>query len=545
MLDGFDEVPERFGIECAQAINRFRETRGLSGIVICSRSQEYARTKTPFTLGGAITLQPLRDDQIDAYLAAAGSQLIALRLAIKGDPTIREMARSPLMLSVMSSAYSHSREDLTGVLDENSDIPRSSIGYWRRHLFDAYVQRMFHVRGNHDTYTKEQTELWLGWLARQMFEFNSSQLLIEQLQPSWLPNRNWRWYYMMAVGFLTGLAAGILMWLFGQLLLLNDRHLLGPYESLIAQIPRHDQKYAYALTIIIANIILGLILAFLQGNYFEQLRRQDKESESHGWRYQRHLASVALVIGLLTISTIALASSLSVASIWGISEVVVFLTIARYIYGRSFRHDIRLVEALSWSWTNAIKGLALALLLAASSEIIGRIINRGEIAFQTEIIIIAGGLILGGLRGQRVEEKNRPNQGIYLSLGNSFKAAIISALLVGGLAWVLKTHIYAVITAALTFIIAGGLLGGGNVIKHFLVRSLLWWNGDIPWRLASFLDYTASVAFIRKVGGSYIFLHRLLQKHFASLYSNPTRPERLRLVDTAGLKRNLEKDRYT
>jgi hypothetical protein len=87
------------------------------------------------------------------------------------------------------------------------------------------------------------------------------------------------------------------------------------------------------------------------------------------------------------------------------------------------------------------------------------------------------------------------------------------------------------------------LLGGSNVIKHFLVRLLLWWHGDLPWRLADFLDYAASLIFLRKVGGSYIFLHRLLQNHFASLYTPSTRPDRLRIIDTAGLKRNLERSK--
>jgi hypothetical protein len=183
------------------------------------------------------------------------------------------------------------------------------------------------------------------------------------------------------------------------------------------------------------------------------------------------------------------------------------------------------------------------LLLATFAQIIGFVIYSAPVNLRTEIILGAAGLILGGLRGRRVEAKNRPNQGIYLSIRNAFIAAIFSSVLVGGLAWLLHSPTYALLTTAITFIIAGGLIGGSNVIKHFLVRSLLWLNGDIPWRLADFLDYTTSLIFMRKVGGSYIFLHQLLQKHFASLYSPSTRPDRLRTVDTSGLKRNLERSK--
>jgi hypothetical protein len=55
------------------------------------------------------------------------------------------------------------------------------------------------------------------------------------------------------------------------------------------------------------------------------------------------------------------------------------------------------------------------------------------------------------------------------------------------------------------------------VIKHFLLRLLLWANGDMPWNYARFLDYTAERVLLRKVGGGYIFMHRLLQTYFANL----------------------------
>jgi hypothetical protein len=37
----------------------------------------------------------------------------------------------------------------------------------------------------------------------------------------------------------------------------------------------------------------------------------------------------------------------------------------------------------------------------------------------------------------------------------------------------------------------------------------------------SFLDYAAERMFLRKVGGGYIFVHRLLQDYFAALEDDP------------------------
>jgi hypothetical protein len=46
-------------------------------------------------------------------------------------------------------------------------------------------------------------------------------------------------------------------------------------------------------------------------------------------------------------------------------------------------------------------------------------------------------------------------------------------------------------------------------------------NGSLPLRLVPFLDECAERIFLRKVGGGYIFVHRLLMEHFASLHEKP------------------------
>jgi hypothetical protein len=60
--------------------------------------------------------------------------------------------------------------------------------------------------------------------------------------------------------------------------------------------------------------------------------------------------------------------------------------------------------------------------------------------------------------------------------------------------------------------------GGYAVIQNLTLRFILWLCGHIPWNYARFLDYAAERIFLRKVGEEYIFIHRLLQDHFASLY---------------------------
>jgi hypothetical protein len=66
-------------------------------------------------------------------------------------------------------------------------------------------------------------------------------------------------------------------------------------------------------------------------------------------------------------------------------------------------------------------------------------------------------------------------------------------------------------------LITGLFFGGRTVIRHFTLRYLLFREGYVPWRYADFLDHAAERIFLRKVGGGYIFIHRLLMEYFASL----------------------------
>ena len=59
--------------------------------------------------------------------------------------------------------------------------------------------------------------------------------------------------------------------------------------------------------------------------------------------------------------------------------------------------------------------------------------------------------------------------------------------------------------------------GGVSYFKHYILRFLLWRNDYAPQNYIRFLDYAAERVFLRKVGGGYIFTHRLLMEYFATL----------------------------
>jgi hypothetical protein len=71
--------------------------------------------------------------------------------------------------------------------------------------------------------------------------------------------------------------------------------------------------------------------------------------------------------------------------------------------------------------------------------------------------------------------------------------------------------------AGWTISLALGLVTGGadQIAKHILLRLFLRIERSAPINYAMFLDYAASRVLLRKVGGGYLFIHRLLLVHFA------------------------------
>jgi len=99
--------------------------------------------------------------------------------------------------------------------------------------------------------------------------------------------------------------------------------------------------------------------------------------------------------------------------------------------------------------------------------------------------------------------------------------------LVFALALTLQGNLVNGLRLLLLFVLAGGVISGLSVglpnggiacIQHFVLRCFLWISRKTPWNYARFLDHAADRVLLRKVGGGYIFIHRLLLDHFAAMH---------------------------
>jgi uncharacterized membrane protein len=107
----------------------------------------------------------------------------------------------------------------------------------------------------------------------------------------------------------------------------------------------------------------------------------------------------------------------------------------------------------------------------------------------------------------------------------SFRRGLIVALIISLFAGVLLGMIYGLtlgLVTGLFYMIVGMLVGvlacgGLSCFRHFILRFLLYRLNYTPWNYARFLDNAANHLFMQKVGGSYIFVHRMLMEHFAKM----------------------------
>jgi len=60
------------------------------------------------------------------------------------------------------------------------------------------------------------------------------------------------------------------------------------------------------------------------------------------------------------------------------------------------------------------------------------------------------------------------------------------------------------------------LAGGNDVMRHYILRLLLHRYDVLPLHLRPFLDHGMRLGVLQRIGGSYLFAHRLLLEHFAA-----------------------------
>lgn len=462
LLDGLDEVAESSRAACVEAITAYaRRSYSRTPLVVCCRNEEYQALPVQLPLQYAVMLLPLSNEQIDTYLSSVSGQVDTLRQALYADTELFELARRPLLLSIFTLAYH-------GAAAVDLPVPLAHHDYPQA-LFRYYVKHMLARRTRLQQGTAEQVQRWLTYLATQLQQQQQTIFAVEYLQPAWLPERYYTWYrWSMPVMY--ALTFGLL---FGPIFGVGFGCVYGLIYRTIARL--------------VFGVIFGLVVGLMGG----------------------------LVGGL--------------------------------IFGVTFKQHqtIQPAEGAAWSWSASKKGLATGvvggLVVGSVGGLIGGLVTGpvGGLVVGLAAALLVGlvGGLVGGLSPLQLPERNAltPNEGIWRSGKRGLFFVVLCVLLfglAGGLIFglfapALEALVYGLIFGAvfgsaggLIFGLAFGLVGGRTglaaFLQHFVLRFFLWQLGLLPWRLVAFLDGATERLLLRKIGGNYIFVHRLLRDTLAT-----------------------------
>jgi DNA polymerase III delta prime subunit len=429
LLDGLDEVRQEIRAKCVDAINQFRKEHGLTSLAVCSRSQDYEELGAKLAFEGAIEVQPLTQKQVNEFFNRFGKEMAGLKSVLKKDSALREMAESPLFLSIMVMAYRDKR-DVDISVSQDSETQR-------RYLFNNYIEKMFkHPRPKSALFSKTNVTHWLSWLSSMMGKHDQIPYSMENMQPEWLNDRRLIRFYRVVSGSILGLVVGLI--------------------------------FGYS-----ADWIIGLG------------------------------AGLTLVVGLTT----GLISG---------TEITTIDTLYWYRSRRPF-----LLYGLS---IGLIAGLIIEHIFGMSGGLLGGIGSGISIGLMFQL--------RDGLVAQQKDWPTRPGQRIVFTMKNFSFIFLFSGLifaLIDGFIFGLFTGLKDGLANVLTFGVGSGLsigvcfgliYGGFTLIQHYTLRFILARNNILPWKLIPFLDYCTDLIFLRRVGGGYIFVHRLLMEHFAAMYKD-------------------------
>src|SRR6266849_3834468 len=308
LLDGLDEVASAARKECIEAINSYRQTHPDVQVVVCCRSTEYLNEPAQLRLHTAVVIQPLTQEQIDTYLESAGEQAEALREALQQDADLRELATTPLMLTILLFAYRGTSPDKISEL--------TSLGAKREQIFASYVQHMLKRSGASKRYKPEQITHWLTYLAGQMKRQNQTVFYVEQMQPDWLLEM-WphSWYRALAGGVSGGLLCGLIGAAGGATF-----SLISAFSSLSSFLDTPISWPAIAAGLV-SGLIIGQILGSITGLFrLKSTEIRTVEVITWSWANAR-LAAIAAIVGGPLGALILLHSSYFI-----INFVVVFIS---------------------------------------------------------------------------------------------------------------------------------------------------------------------------------------------------------------------------
>jgi hypothetical protein len=544
LLDGLDEVASGARAACVQAINVYMQDyldQKHVPLVVSCRSREYADLSTHVALQKAVSILPLSPAQIEQYLQRGGKRVEAIQQALHDDTTLAEMARTPLLLSIFVLAY--------------LDVPLADLPLGRSLpeilpiLFATYVKRMLRRRGLLKSGSAKQTLERLTFLAKQMHHYNQTVFSVETLQVDGLSKWQERLYnimfpfmvgliFFLVVGPLPGLVMGLASW--------RD-HVVANSPVPLAMELNNQLSTGLSIGVIVGFFaMLCSLLNFSVPDAKSSNSSPGANKQSWGIRPKEALildwSWKNIHFGLLWGLGTGLFVGLIALPYIGVAWLAVFLlfamamTFLRTATGHQLWQRIRLrlnKITQNRSWKNkrfdlliCVLAVGFLLILVIMPDYFFRVSLPIVLMVGVPVWVIVSALKIASGSQLLQREHLYPNEGIRRS---GINGLVLGLIVTGGLAlplglasWLSIQRLTSITVIALPLALIIGLalglfFGLSAFLRHFVLRFWLWLMDLLPWNIVAFLDEMVERIFLRRIGGSYIFIHRFLLDYFASL----------------------------
>ncbi len=362
---------------------------------------------------------------------------------------------------------------------------------------------------------------------------NQTEFYLESMQPDWLWNKHLRRFYEFTVGRpLVYIMLGLIQAVYSALL-----------AVLVAILVR-------STSVEISRGLLGALLGVFPAGVLISLT----SSIALGWRKGLYIATAALPIGggvgfLISSLTPGLDRSmmgLVVGLVTGGIIGVLASIIGKEAYGSIIAKEsyagIAAKPLIGWSWEELRRTSNrenTVLWAGAVIDVLGSLLVTATVTVERGLFsgllmggvtILAGLLLFCLLGGVQIKTLSKqvlvlPNQGIRLSarIGTVFFLAFGSGAFVG--TWVIISTvagptlgwICGLVAGISCGIVVGWFMGWDACVRHVVLRMLFRRADSLPRNYTHFLDYAAERILLRKIGGGYVFVHRLLLEYFALL----------------------------
>ncbi len=402
LLDGLDEMETSARLVCIRAINTYHRHHQ-HPLVVCCQSTKYfdVANQDRLSLQRAIVVEPLSDQQVNEVLIQADKPLDILRLELRKNAELSDLAKSPLWLNILLLTYQ-------GVSVRTLPKRRKAL---QQQIFTTYVAHAVERKGNFKSYSFHQTIAGLSWLAKGMRAHNQSTFYLEELQSDWLTQRfqhSYQWSVrlinaliglligslsnLVVGGPLNGLIGGFI-WMLLFLLLFGRDMRIKPMETfswsqkgaqlgyicglisglimkLILGFVLHAVSFTIFLLITPAFMLAGMLSLGLRG---KQLPKRDQLTPNEGIRRSAKVGllsalPVALIFGLLSGLIIGVVNGL----VLGLFSII-FIGIHR-----GFQATMRHFILRFWLWhTHVFPWKAVSFLEVATSCILLRRVGGG------------------------------------------------------------------------------------------------------------------------------------------------------------------------